>query len=670
MFTSWLTCTFLLVNTNSFAQELENSSSKSIEDSITEYNALSYQYWSSNPDSGVIFAKKAVEMAHKLKNDSTIAAAYMALGASYYGKGENTLMRQAYFDALNHAQASESRHIIGKSYANIGLSYLTSKDSVKALEYIKKGISYEDPEYQSEVLRLNVGTIYASQREFDSALVYIKDGIQLAEAHKNDRIYAMLQSSLSEIAYNKGQYQKCLSIIRNTENQYNIKDKFITTLFLLTKGRAYTKLKNYDKAEEALQMAKKLSIEGGYTNLEAEACGEQYLLYKIIGKHEQSLQALERQNELEKNAFETEHAKQVAEMAAKYEQAVMSRENKLQEQELALQANEIEQQKIIQVIFLFIIAAAIYIAIYLYRHNLQKKRLNLALKEQKNEVLAQAEELQQLNEEISAQKEYVEKNNQKLSHSYQKITDSIQAAKAMQEAMLPTTALTQLKKPSCFVLFEPKDIVSGDVYWVSKDKSMIAVIDCTGHGVPGAFMSMLALSSLDDLVNSLNIKEPAEVLNRLQQRVHTAFEKTGNTYDGGMDIILCKFDYLNNPQVKVTFAGAKRPLYYFNDGQLYRHKNCKSSINTKAKNKFKHFEFRQHELTLQEGDLLYLTTDGYMDAASPDRKKLSTRVFESIVTVNANKPLQEQQQELVRVLEAHRKGMELRDDITIVGVKL
>ena len=320
-----------------------------------------------------------------------------------------------------------------------------------------------------------------------------------------------------------------------------------------------------------------------------------------------------------------------------------------------------------------------------------------------NEVLTQNEELQQQQEEIMAQNEFIADTNIKLKRESNKTKESIQAASAIQNAILPSDErMIDLFGPQYFVLYQPKDIVSGDFYWISKVKpkfkiedlwqthqpkneqeallqlttktlnaketTFLAVVDCTGHGVPGAFMSMIGNSLLNEIINESLILETDKILTRLNEKLNKELRQNNKgNLNQGMDVCLCKLEKQSNGNTKVYFTGAKRPLYYINQEGFHSLRGDRISIggyhHTKA-------SFTVQTIELQPGDMLYLATDGMVDSPDPRRKSFGTLRFQKLMEACASLPIDQQKQQFAQTLEDYRKGTEQRDDITVLGLRV
>jgi len=264
--------------------------------------------------------------------------------------------------------------------------------------------------------------------------------------------------------------------------------------------------------------------------------------------------------------------------------------------------------------------------------------------------------------EITAQKDDIEEKNKD-------IMSSIRYAQRIQEAVSPQKKLMNKVFPEHFVLWKPRDIVSGDFYWMmQKDgKSIIAAADCTGHGVPGAFMSIMGISFLNEIVNNKDVQTAAEALNQLRTNVITSLNLEGAETDtkDGMDISLCVYDFDN---MMMQFAGAYNPLYMIRDGELsiIKADRMPIGIHDRDGNPFTNMEFSMHK-----GDIYYILSDGYIDQfGGPKGKKFMTKRFKQLILDIYEKPLTEQKEILWQTLLEWRGEIEQIDDIIIIGIKV
>jgi serine phosphatase RsbU (regulator of sigma subunit) len=266
--------------------------------------------------------------------------------------------------------------------------------------------------------------------------------------------------------------------------------------------------------------------------------------------------------------------------------------------------------------------------------------------------------------------------NQIISDKNEQITSSIRYAKRIQQAILPLDTKLHSSLPHHFIIYRPKDIVSGDFYWYRQinGKLLVAVVDCTGHGVPGAFMSMIGNTLLNDIVNEQKITDPAIILENLHAGVRSALKQEQDNVetDDGLDVCLCSLDTKNG---KLAFAGAKRPLYIVRNGnpdnsspELIELKGDHESVGGRQKEEKR--VFTRHEVELQTGDTVYLTSDGFSDQPNMQGKKFGSKWLKETFSLIASHSMSEQKSKLVNLLENHQWNEDQRDDITIIGIRI
>ncbi len=292
-------------------------------------------------------------------------------------------------------------------------------------------------------------------------------------------------------------------------------------------------------------------------------------------------------------------------------------------------------------------------------------------------------QIKEAEREIMRQKDELESKNKKIEQQNEHIKGSIRYALTIQKAILPIKENMD-KFFDSFIIYRPKDIVSGDLYWFSciqdervnnKELIFIAVADCTGHGVPGAFMSMIASRLLSETINEEGIFSPDQILEELDKRLKIALKQDQTDNNDGFDIALCRIEKNETtdetPQFQITFSAAKRPLFY------YSMKNKKLEI-IKGDHRLiggirqqrKKPPFTNKELLLQKEDMLYLTSDGIIDQNNPDRKRFGTKRLTGILSKNAMLEMEQQGKILELLLDNYQQDEDQRDDITVLGVKL
>jgi len=308
-----------------------------------------------------------------------------------------------------------------------------------------------------------------------------------------------------------------------------------------------------------------------------------------------------------------------------------------QDEQIILQAEAIQKQKIIILATIIALALLFGLVYFIWVNYRNKKRANVLLKAQRDQI------------------------------AYQKkhITDSIEYARRIQTAILPSLELFS-DKIEHFVLFKPRDIVSGDFYWAEmvNNKHVIITADCTGHGVPGAFMSMLGVTLLNEIILTERMIRPDQILNTLRDKVIDALkQEAGSDVKDGMDMTVCVIDYERD---MVQFSGANNPLYHLRQGELTQVKGDKMPVAIHEVMD----DFSLHELDLRKGDTLYTFSDGYADQfGGPNHKKFLVRNFRNLILSIQDLSMIEQGTRLDETFENYRKDVEQVDDVVVIGLR-
>ncbi len=293
------------------------------------------------------------------------------------------------------------------------------------------------------------------------------------------------------------------------------------------------------------------------------------------------------------------------------------------------------------------------------------------LKYAQQEIRQQSEELMAQKEELIIQKDFIEQQNQN-------IRSSISYAKTIQSAILPPESALN-KDFESFIIYKPKDIVSGDFYWHSYQastngkpgKHFLAVVDCTGHGVPGAFMSMIGSQLLNEIVVEKGISSPSKILENMNKEIIDILKQEKGENNDGMDVCLCSIEQDKPGKAKVIYSGAKRPLYYYQQAEqrLNYIKGTRKTIGGTQARRNREI-FMDHEIILNHGDLLYLSTDGIVDQPSPDRIRFGSLRFIDLLKRVGDKPINLQKDLVEKALLEYQQFEQQRDDVTFVGIKV
>ncbi len=353
---------------------------------------------------------------------------------------------------------------------------------------------------------------------------------------------------------------------------------------------------------------------------------------------------------------------QLEEISTK-ESRITEQSARISEQETVLisQLRAIEKQKML--IWFFVVALILVTGLgyFIYRGYKIKREANIKLEEKNRLISEQKDEIQQ-------QKEIAESQRDQITYQKKHITDSIEYALRIQSALLPGLELFT-DKVDHFVLYKPRDIVSGDFYWVSEvseNKQVIIAADCTGHGVPGAFMSMLGVSFLNEIVLSKGIIQPDQILNHLREDVMRSLKQTKGD-DGvkdGMDMCVCLLDLENK---NLQFAGANNPIWMISKGELTEIKGDKMPVAVHEKMD----PYTNHWVDLNKGDTFYIFSDGFVDQfGGPNQKKFLSKNFRKVLCELQQKSMLTQGAELDKIFEDWRKDVEQIDDVTVIGVRV
>ena len=273
------------------------------------------------------------------------------------------------------------------------------------------------------------------------------------------------------------------------------------------------------------------------------------------------------------------------------------------------------------------------------------------------------DKVEERTKEVVKQKEIIEETNKH-------ITDSIKYAKRIQEAFLPSEETVTSLLKDAFILYKPKDIVSGDFYWIEKkeNKILFAVVDCTGHGVPGAFMSIIGFNGLNQIVNEYNYTTPSEILTHLNKNISETLKQKveDSKIRDGMDVAICSIDLDNNI---LEFAGAFSPLFIVRDGHVLKTRGDKHPIGNFVG--VEDYEFTNHRIDLLPNDKIYIFSDGFVDQfGGPSGKKLKYNAFRKLLLDNYEKPMTAQKASIDSFFEEWRKGYEQIDDVCMIGVSV
>jgi serine phosphatase RsbU (regulator of sigma subunit) len=634
-----------------FAQDKARlrSAMKSLQTAVEDTNKVNWLNdvaWDTSYDDlavGRMYVTQSLELAQKLKFQPGIVRAYNTLGAIALDMGDMNGALDAHFSSLKIADSLNMTRAMATSYMNIANVYSVQRNDSLRLIYLKKSIAIYRQLNNLNGLAVSLANMGNLQFEFDSidnAAKYLNEALEISEKlHIPLRIGASL-SGLARCEARKKSGAKAIALMKRalytvdtTGNNYEI------ALIHLDYGQMFTDLGQYDSAEVhynvALVTYDKLKMPGKFQEI-YEALAK---MHEKRGDWKQALFYTKKATMLKDSLQSERMIEHQQNMEAMY---------KLTEKEQAIAM--LNQQKSSQRIFLWLaVAGCLLLLLFLgvlFNRNKLKQKSNHLLEEQKSRL-----ELQ----------------NATIEEKNKSITDSINYAQRIQSALWPRAQDFEQFLHSGFVMLKPKDIVSGDFYWLAERDGyiFIATVDCTGHGVPGGFMSMLGSLLLTEIISDKGIIEPAEVLNQLRSRVITALRQTGESNESkdGMDMVLYRFKKENR---ELTYAAANNSFYVITKGELKEYLPDKQPVGY-------HLEMRpftQHSITLEPHSMVYTFTDGIADQfGGPAGKKFKYKQFREVLLKYSSLGMSFQEIELLKELEKWQGNHEQVDDILVMGIR-
>ena len=620
---------------------------------------------------------------------------------------------------------------------NIGYLYVKLDENQSALNAFRKAEKEKDTDKNFKALNLtNIGICLQNKGENDESIATFIKARTICEQDNNLRQKAIINNIIALVYYKKDDlYNAAEYSIESIENADKSGDKHI----LKNNYKTYsTILQGLDDFQKALDFHKK-HLETRDSLLVEKRIYEQMILQRIqelensekelqlkiadeeikdVLLRQMKLEAEKREQELELLNKEKELASSEKEMAMQnltlerkeretllQEQQIKGLEHEKEIQDLVLKQKEIKEkqkQKEIQLLeiqnekkemtiekqetekkqFIWTFAFVLLILALIVYNLLSARKKNVKLRAQKKQIEQSNDELNQQNEEITSQKEYLEKANFQITEQkYEievknvEITDSIKYAERIQKVVMPPINLKEAGLQDYFIFYKPKDIVSGDFYWMKQigENIVIAIADCTGHGVPGAFMSMLGISYLNEIVTKTRFDDAGKILDRLRKKVKKSLGQTGKEFEqkDGMDMVLLIIDTEN---MKLQYAGANNPLLMISDKKenLIKADRMPISIYHREDN------FKNHIIKLKKGDIIYAFSDGYQDQFGGEKgKKFMTKRFRQLLFDIHKKQMPQQEQILNETLlewQSHKDSegnpFPQIDDILILGIKI
>ena len=621
-------------------KEIENTKSEiSNTDELENYFQLVIKHYAQLSDSTIIVALQGIELSEKLYNPKYTALFHNAIGMYYLQISNYSLSLKHHFTALKIREKLFSEKDIASSMNNIGLVYQKIGNFEQSVNYFNNALQINEKIKNEEGIAINLGNlsiVYTEQQDFEKAIFYAEKSL-IEKQKLNDSIsISATLNNLGNIYYEIGNFDKSLKYYSEAlKISEKIDDRKGVAIRLLNIGELYRKNKNKELAHKFFNKSLEISLNIN----DIELMSKNYLsLSDIFFEQKKYKTAYEYHKMfylLSDSMFNQKVSEQISEMSAKYETEKKQKEiellNKEKEKQTAISAEQNKRKNII--IFSSIVGLLLVTIFSIFLFN----RLNVTRK----------------------QKLIIEEKQKE-------ITDSITYAKRVQTAILPPESYWKNYLPNSFVLYQPKDIVSGDFYWLENVNNLVlfAAADCTGHGVSGAMVSVVCSNALNRTVKEFGITEPDKILNKVRELVLETFAKSESDIKDGMDISLCCLNIKTN---ELIWSGANNPLWYIRENNLNEIKGDKQPIGKNDNPK----PFTSHSLQLQKQDTIYIFTDGYADQFGGEKnKKLMYKPLKNLLLEIHQQSLSEQKEILQQHFANWKGNIEQTDDVLIIGVKV
>lgn len=719
---------------------LQSFRSEELSDSL-RFDAIHKLTWSvifSDMDKAKAYAGMHTELANQTQNEKQRARALNNLGVAHAVRADYETAQKYYEDGLAIREKIGDKPGMAATFNNLGILFKEQNALPKALDYFLRSLEIHeesgDKKNQSSSLN-NIGTIYFEQEDYDKAGEYFSKSYEIGKETNNKANTANALLNLGLIEQEEDDHQLALEHFTEalktyheinelrsvSKSHYNIGRTFISLHSdSLLSEEAYLDSAMYhyriglefarsidskfeeanalngigkvlladDQPSEALKYftdAHLIAASSDLARVEAEALDGKYQCYKKLGNSGQALKAYERYIAIRDSLDSKDIQKKLirSQLNAEYEKERLAAEQdrlaERKEQEKREALNEKERQKQRLVIYAVtggFILIAIF-ALFLFNRFRVIKRQKELIEDQK--VL------------VETQRDITNQQKIKLEDINKELTDSISYAQKIQRAVLRSSEIIESGTNSYFNFYKPKDIVSGDFYWGLRkgDYLYIAVVDCTGHGVPGAFMSLLGISFLNQITSGNEVMDTHTILEELRKRVIRQLGQKGAHGESrdGMDAVLIRLDYSRKENITMQYSGANNPVFMVRSKSAQENNSNPEADKVFEKEKCTLFEFKGDKMpigfhyrmepftsksvALQSGDSVYLTSDGYPDQfGGPRNKRFMMRNFKELLCEMEGDDFVQRQEKLEAVFYDHMGDLDQLDDVCVLGISV
>jgi len=622
---------------------------------------ISRHYVGNKPDSAMVIADSAVRFAKRINYPAGIAIAYSELGHAYNSKGKFDESLKYFLTSLQLFEKLNNKRGVTNQYNNLGNAYNGIGNKEKALEAFTKGyeLAVKEPKdnYLTAILSIGLGSAFLEKNDPDKAIDYYlkaRDAFSASGSKLEEGVALTMSAEAylkkSDLVNSEKCFEKALAIFREIGDDYGL----ASTLAMM--GNLYEARNQPEKAikynEEALKIHEKRKA-----FMDIWHTAEKLVtLYKNKKDFSKGFAYQEMVSQYKDSVVNLERHKAMADIETKYE--TEKKEQALVVKSLELDKSQIQVKQRTTLVYIFIGAILIVCVLlfFVFRQYTEKKKANTLLEKQYAEIIEKTTQ-------IEHQKNIIEEKNKD-------ITDSITYSRHIQQAILPSESQIKKSLPDSYFIFKPKDIISGDFYFIetTHDRIYFAVVDCTGHGVPGAMLSVFAQNTMKKIISARKAL-PNQVLSDICREFRENLGGNGgqeSTINDGMDIALACIDRYAN---KLYFSGAKNPLLLARGEELLELKADRWGIS--GKNEESQLSFTNHEITLERGDKIYLFSDGIIDQfGGPSGKKFKYKQLQQLLRDTSKMMLEEQKKYIETIFEGWKGNLEQLDDVTLLCVKI
>ena len=615
----------------------------------------------------LLFYNKSLKIQEIIGDKQGIAYSLNNMGYVYNNLNDIYKALELFHSCLNIQEQINDKYGIAVTLINIGNIYKDNGNVPKSIEYFERALKIKKEINDKEgiaISLLNLGSIYFDRGESSKALKFFEEGLKnYTEVNdKNGIAYSLM--NIGHIKEQNGELSKALEYFNQSLLiQEETEDKAGMVRSMNYIAHVVYKLGDLKKSQVYSEKALKLAKELGYPEPIKYVSEILSKVYFKNGQYKEAYEAHVLYMQMSDSLKSINNKKLAIQKNLQYEYDKKSAADSVKvANERKVFEVKMQQEKTQRLALYAVLGLIILFSGFIYNRFRVTRKQKYIIESQKVEV-EQQRELADNRRVIAEEQKYIIEQKQK------EILDSIHYAKRIQQAMLASEEyIVQYFKAETFIFYQPKDIVSGDFYWALSHhgKFYLAAGDCTGHGVPGAFMSLLNISFLNGNVIERGLKTPNQILNKQRDEIIKALNPNGNENSkDGMDCALCAFDLNNN---KLEFALANNPLWLVRNNELIEYKADKMPVGMYEEVQK---DFTLHSLNIQKGDTIYLLTDGYADQFGGDKgKKFKYKHLKDVLLANAHKTMEGQKQILSDTINTWKGNLEQVDDILIIGIRV